>query len=361
MSSFWSPLPIKRNNNFDSQHIINPHFKNIKPTNITLPNNYTFQYDITNYNELNEFLNKNYEQNLSVFTIDYLKWILKDAIIIIVTNNDSKIVGFIYAKPITYKVINQHIDTYYTDLLCTHKKVRGKKLARLLMREMYNKVYDKSVGLIFNLDKQYDKMISIVESPKWLCRPLNIDKLSTTIFSKITDNQKKLLIEKYENSIQPNNLIQHIKNAEQKDILDLMDIYNDHNSNYSISHILNRYDFENIYMNEFVHTYVIAPDKIQDFFSYYISHTKKGETYAYIYYITYPNEELLKYIIISILNILKNENVDMVFILDIYDVNNILKNTYSFTDTGKTCHYHTLNYDTNVIEKSKCGLIFPRL
>ena len=382
--SMWNKLPIKKNNNPTVPGIID-HLLNKVSYQVDLPDGFRFT-DIdpnnnTDVDNLITFLSAHYvmpgyERNRPKFTKKVLVWGLggvyenydniddnfRPIIITVNIEKNDKIVGCIAARPITYRLHEQCIQTFQVSLLCTHRRLRKKKLAHVLMKEMFNRLNDFGYvnGLIFNLNYSFTNT-PLVKPFNWLCRPLNIEKLSYKILKDATQEQINSLSKIY--SIRPTNDLSLIRLLDNRDISIVMQLYNDDNKKYQLTQVFNRNEFEYQYLPkpDVVESFVITNSHgvIKDFVSFYTVLTDDGYKYGYLLYFTYKTPELSLIIMKNILFIAQQMGVDMFFVADNMYLGNILKNGLRFKETGTRCNYTIFNYDSNGVDPNNCGLVLP--
>jgi glycylpeptide N-tetradecanoyltransferase len=127
----------------------------IKPDPFSLPDGFKWEdIDLNNNDELMELyklLNENYvEDDDNMFRFDYspgfLKWALQPCGwlkqwhvgVRVIKNN--KLVGFISAVPADVKVYEKHVKMVEINYLCVHKKLRAKRVAPVLIKEITRRV-----------------------------------------------------------------------------------------------------------------------------------------------------------------------------------------------------------------------------
>lgn len=129
--------------------------EDIKQEPISLPNGFKWDdIDLTNHDQLMELyslLNENYvEDDDNMFRFDYspefLKWALQPSgwlkqwhtgVRVIKSN---KLVGFISAVPANIKVYDKTVRMVEINYLCVHKKLRDKRVAPVLIKEITRRV-----------------------------------------------------------------------------------------------------------------------------------------------------------------------------------------------------------------------------
>eukprot|EP01090_Pellita_catalonica_P019545 TRINITY_DN6696_c0_g1_i1.p1 TRINITY_DN6696_c0_g1~~TRINITY_DN6696_c0_g1_i1.p1 ORF type:complete len:401 (-),score=57.73 TRINITY_DN6696_c0_g1_i1:422-1624(-) len=159
-SEFWKSEPVPAFSEDISEDAIGPIDK-LKKVDDIQPEPYTihpkFEWDETNVDdpkvlqEIYDLLTQNYvEDDDSMFRFDYSKefllWALKpphyrkDWHVGIRVKTSKKLVGFITAIPALIKVRGQNVKMVEINFLCVHKKLRDKKFAPLLIKEITRRV-----------------------------------------------------------------------------------------------------------------------------------------------------------------------------------------------------------------------------
>ena len=378
-SSFWDQAPFKRNNQERNQIIQIDYFFNADVGEIELPEGYEWaEFDPENDYDIEimtEFLNKHYQKYDKEYKPMYLKWLLtpptysqykrlenvpRSTWFVGVRSKNGILVGLITARPIIYQIDEKYIQTFTVDFLCTHKQLRGKGLAPVLVKEMYRRLatfqYDIGASFVANTHLPFN---TTVKTSQIVFRPLTMEKISKTLFSSVPPEQLEKLKLKYEN-IQPTNDLQLIRFANTEDVPMMMNIYEDYCQKYRLSHTMNREEFEHYFVpnNEMIFTYVItnAQGEIKDFISLHAFWTRRGEKNAYLYYVSFINEMLLELLMRNVLFIMKSQGFDMIFANDVMGISNVFTRKLDFKSLDEICNYYFFNYNTQTIEKHECGM-----
>ncbi|XP_017484293.1 PREDICTED: glycylpeptide N-tetradecanoyltransferase [Rhagoletis zephyria] len=156
--AFWSTQPVpKLNEDITTNECIEPDkdVSEIRPDPYTLPEG--FKWDTLDLNsaadltELYTLLNENYvEDDDAMFRFDYqpefLKWSLqppgwrRDWHVGVRVVKSGRLVGFISAIPSKLRCYDKVIKTVEINFLCVHKKLRSKRVAPVLIREITRRV-----------------------------------------------------------------------------------------------------------------------------------------------------------------------------------------------------------------------------
>jgi glycylpeptide N-tetradecanoyltransferase len=379
-ASFWDQAPFKRNNQ-ERNHIINVDYTmdNNIDDNDGLPSGYEWiSFDPENNDDITTmttFLNKHYQKFDKEYKPMYLRWLLTPPIYnqykrlvnvdksmwcIGVQSTTGVLVGLITARPTIYRIDAKYIQTFTIDFLCTHKRLRGKRLSPVLIKEMYKRLsmyqYDLGSWFVTNTHLPFS---STVKTSQILFRPLTLEKLSKTLFAGLSQQQLTQLQYKYEN-IQPTEDLQLIRFANLEDVPIMMNIYEEYCQKYRLCQTMNREEFEHYFLpnNELIFTYVITnvQGEIKDFVSLHAFWTKRGEKNAYVFYVSFINELLLEHFMRNVLFIMKSNGFDMIFANDVMGISDVLSKKLDFKSLDEICNYYVFNYNTQTIEKNECGM-----
>lgn len=315
-----------------------------------------------------EFINENgslpgQPNQLGIYTQVHLQWMNPFCLLTVRSSND-KIVGSIGLFPIVYAIDNFAIDTYYTDLLFIHPKMQGKALEKVMVREAMRRAGVKMNGMIVTNTFKVDRTYSIVtpQGYRWMTRPLNIDKLASTVFRGKSKDEIMLLRKMYD--LKPTKQIELFQRLAPDHIPVVFvqyqrDVQEKH---LRLRRAVNMENFAELYLpHDNVYSYVLqnASGEIKDFVSFYTIYGSNGFKYAYLTYITYPNDAILLILLQNTLYICKRLNVDFFFVLDIAGLSNVLS-TLKFKHTDTKCYYSLVNYRSiNTIDASTCSLVLP--
>lgn len=201
---FWNTQPVpKMDEKITCNEPIEPDkgIQEIRQESYSLPDG--FKWDTLNLNEplvlkeLYMLLNENYvEDDDSMFRFDYppefLKWALqppgwrRDWHCGVRVIKSNRLVGFISAIPATLKIYSQCRPMVEINFLCVHKKLRSKRVAPVLIREI-----TRRVNLIGIFQAVYTAGV-VLPKPVGTCRywhrSLNPKKLIEVKFSHLSRN-----------------------------------------------------------------------------------------------------------------------------------------------------------------------------
>lgn len=204
---FWSTQPVPRIDEKLSANDVNEPIECNKPIDeirdqpYSLPADFTWDtLDINNptiLKELYQLLNENYvEDDDNMFRFDYapefLKWALQppgwtaDWHCGVRVVKSNKLVGFISAVPATIRIYNHTQRMAEVNFLCVHKKLRSKRVAPVLIREITRRVNRRGIfQAVYTAGVVLPKPIGTC---RYWHRSLNPRKLIDVRFSHLSRN-----------------------------------------------------------------------------------------------------------------------------------------------------------------------------
>lgn len=211
---FWSTQPVpKIDEEISTNEAIEEDIpkERLRQEPYTLPSG--FNWDTLNLDdpivlkELYVLLNENYvEDDDNMFRFDYspefLRWALMPPGYLKVwhtgvrISKSSKLVGFISAVPAKIRIIDEEKNTVEINFLCVHKKLRSKRLAPVLIREITRRVNCQGIfQAVYTAGVVLPKPVATC---RYWHRSLNPKKLVEVKFSHLSRNmtmqrQMKLL------------------------------------------------------------------------------------------------------------------------------------------------------------------------
>lgn len=363
--SEFDDYPLKRDDKHTNK-IVQPDFAPFSDVNKQekLPEGFSFvSIDIRDDAQLKKmcvFLNANHKNASLPFTFDakHIKWLYDipalnfpraEAVIsgcIISVQAADKMVGLIASRPITYRVDGRVICSLEVGLLTTLVDFRGKRLAAVMMRELYRRAYvwGVSVGMIFTLPRQLPALFTV--GP--------IKMLKRTIVAG-------------DETLQPNKNIDLVRFANLRDLSRMMKIYRTYTTDQAsvgarLHREYNRREFEHTFLDRTnVMTYIIRTEKgIKDFASLY-SVTEHGTNnqVAFIHFISFVNDKLLELFMQNLLFIISKNKFSAVYIADIAGVGPTLTQKLGFQETTEIGWMYQFNYNTTTIDSSQCQISPP--
>ncbi|XP_667560.1 N-myristoyltransferase [Cryptosporidium hominis TU502] len=212
---FWNTQPVVQNDDSSTEYSFGP--IEIEPDSFRkeiykLPDGFSWfdcnLWDIESqdFEDTYQLLKDHYvEDDDSQFRFNYskefLRWALcvpgqkKNWLVGVRVNETKKMVGFISAIPIKVRIHNCIMNTSVVNFLCVHKKLRSKRLAPVLIKEITRRIRcEKIFQSIYTCGKNITKPFTI--GTYWH-RIINVKKLLETGFIGIPRNMTMSSLIKY--------------------------------------------------------------------------------------------------------------------------------------------------------------------
>ncbi|XP_046979481.1 glycylpeptide N-tetradecanoyltransferase 2-like [Schistocerca americana] len=378
--TFWNTQPVPKIN--ESVTCSGPieadkRVAEIRQTPFSLPEG--FRWDTLNLSdptvlqELYTLLNENYvEDNDCMFRFDYppefLKWALqppnwkRDWHCGVRVMKNNRLVGFISAIPAKLRVYDQSLSMVEINFLCVHKKLRSKRVAPVLIREI-----TRRVNLCGIFQAVYTAGV-ILPKPVGTCRywhrSLNPKKLIEVKFSHLKRNmtmQRTLKLYRLPDSTKTRGFRQ-LTAADSSSAHILLNQY------------LSRFELAPVFSHEeFCHWFLPRPgvidsfvveknDKITDFVSYYslpstVMHhpTHKTLKAAYSFYNVSSETPWLE-LMTDALVTAKNSGFDVFNSLDVMDNKQFLE-ALKFGEGDGKLQYYLYNWRCPPMDPTRIGLV----
>lgn len=395
--SVWDDFPMKRNNRL-MNYVIQSDFELDLPDRIKLPKGFQFiELKINDHSDrIAAFLNQHYSDHPDriVYTDEYIESIYKCSkkhfkklrnipidywLIGVEDRSSGEMYGFVSARPMTYYIDGRIINGMFIDKLCTHTSCRNKKMAIVLLKEMYRKLrtVQNDCSAIFHtgsdLPFQGISQKSRVLEKTFIKNEEQLQEARSEI-EKLTEQrnvssdpgiikQLNLRIMELESiSIIPTNDIHQIRLANKRDIDDLMKIYYKYTQNYRFYRIFNKKEFENTFLpkKDMIYTYVLtnSAGEVKDFVTINVFYDGNAKKIAHIWYISFFNEDLLHLFMKNVLFILKESDFDKVLCHEWCGVSDVLTQKLEFKECKSITNtaWYAFNYNTKTVSHSECGM-----
>jgi len=332
--------------------------------------------------EVYHLLTDNYvEDDDNTFRFDYSREFLRWALVppdlisdwlVGVRTLKGKLVGFITGVPAHVSVgpdggsETTQVSMAEINFLCVHKKLRSKRLAPVLIKEV-----TRRVNMTDRWQAVYTAGVVLprpVASCRYWHRSLNPKKLVECGFSYLGPRMSLAMAIKLYRL--PEKTKHIFKPIEQKDIKQVTNLLNEHLKEYKLKQIFSEADVKHwlSYQDKVVYTFVKHSEgkdpKVTDFFSFYSlpstvlgqgSDKHKTIFAAYNYYsvaTTMDIKELIQEALISA----KNEGFDVYNCLDLMRNGEVLKDLKFGQGDGKL-QYYLYNYACPTCKPGDIGLI----
>jgi glycylpeptide N-tetradecanoyltransferase len=371
---FWDTQPMMKENielTINEPINTNQDCSLIRQTCYNLPEEFEWQniniHDEQQLQELYLFLSKNYFQNKEVglssfYQPEFLKWALdvprqkEEYIISIRLKKTNKIMACITGVPINISINNEIKPIIMINFLCVHKKLRSKRLAVILIKEIIRR---------FNLNNIWQAIYTESESG---CKTIGTANFYYCILSqKMIDlgltkkkNISSLQIES-NNSSKHNLVPMTLEDVPQVTLL----INNYLKKHTKLYQVLSEEDISYLLLprENIVLSYVLKnkDHQITDFVSCYIGYSKVANHSVYkdlknanLYYLvthTLSQKEMIN----ELFKILQIYDVDVFHSLDIMNFN-FMKDNSNFDVGNSKTKYYLYNWQCKSLDSSEIGI-----
>nr|CAG4636135.1 EOG090X055U [Eubosmina coregoni]SVE69769.1 EOG090X055U [Eubosmina coregoni] len=377
---FWSTQPVpKINEDITANEAIeqNKPLSEIRPEPYSLPPGFVWDTmtldNPQTLQELYQLLNENYvEDDDNMFRFDYsadfLLWALKppgwhkEWHCGVRAEKSGKLLGFISAIPATIRIYNHTQKMVEINFLCVHKKLRSKRVAPVLIREITRRVHLKGIfQAVYTAGVVLPKPVSTC---RYWHRSLNPKKLIDVKFSHLARNmtmQRTLKLYRLpEETKTPG-----FRVLEPKDIDQAYQLLNKYLSKFHLAPSFDEEDFRHWFYPRagIVDCYVVEQDGIiTDLVSYYtlpstVMHhpVHKSLKAAYSFYnasSSTPWQQLMGDALVTA----KNAGFDVFNALDLMDNKTFLE-PLKFGIGDGNLHYYLYNWRCPQMQAGQVGLV----
>ena len=373
---FWTTQPIMQNRLFKKEEAVIDTSDNIivKEQPILPPD---FKWDVIDMQddkqraEVTDFLQLYYvtdkdNQFKLFYTNEFLKWYFKIESICICVRiaKNNKLIGFISGIKAKTQINRFQMDILEVDFLCVHPKLRGKRLAEVLIKELIR--VGQANGYkqaIYSGEKKLPVPFCKV---KYYHRAINIDKLIDVKFTTPQEgSRRKDLRKAYYLADKPNNRFIKIN---ENHIDSAMNALNKYMLKYNVHPVHTKETFQHLFLNDFVTTYVTEDNdgNVIDMISYYkldykIVSKKKNKKIkfikaAYLLYYT-SNYETLYFLLRNMMIIAKQEKMDVFNATNLMETNDVLRDLGFIEGTG-VLNYYIYNWKLHPLNNCQVAKIF---
>uniref|UniRef100_A0A0N4ZPN0 Glycylpeptide N-tetradecanoyltransferase n=1 Tax=Parastrongyloides trichosuri TaxID=131310 RepID=A0A0N4ZPN0_PARTI len=380
---FWKTQPVPAIDEVvtENTYILSNEYynENVRQEPYSLPKGFEWSdIDINNADELNEvyvLLTENYvEDDDCMFRFDYgpkfLKWALtppgwlKKWHCGVRATSSKKLLAFITAIPVHIRTYDKTTKMVEINFLCVHKKLRSKRVAPVLIREITRRVHLEGI-----FQAAFTAGI-IIPKPIAACRywhrSLNPKKLIDVGFSHLPRNstiQRQIKLYKLPTSPKTQNIVP----MEEKHMTSAFKLLSKYLEKFDLVPIYTEDDFRHFFapIDNVIYSYVVEDDKgnVTDMCSFYnlpstvVSHPKhKIIKAAYSFYnvaTTIPYQQLMNdALIFAALN-----NFDVFNALNVMENSEEILKDLKFGIGDGNLHYYLYNWKCPEIDSSKVGLV----
>ncbi|AFZ78944.1 N-myristoyl transferase, putative [Theileria equi strain WA] len=346
---FWDTQPVtKFAESVKSEEIgpidANNDVENVLKTPYPLPDGFEWVvidiFSESDRERVYTLLNENYvEDDDNLFRFDYkaefLIWALtppgynKDWHIGVMVSSSKRLVGFITGIPVTLSIMDKKMDIAEINFLCVHKKLRSKRLAPVLIKEI-----TRRINLCGIWQAVYTAGILIpkpIAKCRYWHRPLDIKKLVDARFSGIGD---RMTMSRAIRLYRVPDVSEDLRPMENKDVCGVHKLLKTHLEKYKIHQVFTPEEVKHIFLpkDEIIYTYVKSiKGSVTDIISFYslpssVIKNPKLSTIraAYSYYnisTTIPYKKLIE----NAISLAKSNNFDVYNALDLMENKPILE------------------------------------
>ncbi|KAI2810076.1 hypothetical protein RDWZM_002853 [Blomia tropicalis] len=392
---FWETQPVPKiteeisdvNEPIDT----NEDVSKVRKEGLPLPDGFVWtSIDIDNENELKELytlLYENYvEDDDNMFRFNYspefLRWVLKPpgwrmdwftALRVAPkagSTKNGKLVGFVSAIPTTVRVYDKVIKAVEINFLCVHKKLRSKRMAPVLIKEVTRRVNLNGIWqALYTAGVYIPKPISTC---RYYHRSLNPKKLIDVGFSSLTRNMNMSRTVKLYR-LPETTLIEGLRPLDpKKDLKQVALLMKEHMKKFDLAPQFSNEELAHWLtpIPDVISSYVVEKSKsgsnkkeIVAFFSFYIlpSTVMNHKTYkdvkaAYSFYNVTTGDISLNDLMQDALIVAKNAGLDVFNALNQMENNSFLQNL-KFGSGDGSLHYYLFNWKCSPLDPSKVGVV----
>ncbi len=376
---FWSTQPVPRLDEKPTEHgaIESRQLSEVMKIPYPLPAQFEWSSidisDPTQVNEVYSLLSENYvEDDDNMFRFDYsrdfLKWALqppgylKDWHVGVRMIATKKLFGFISAIPADMKVYDRTMKMVEINFLCVHKKLRSKRLAPVLIKEITRRVNLTDVWqAVYTAGVVLPKPVA---SNRYYHRSLNPKKLIEIGFSRLQNRMTMArTIKLYKLPESPQ--IPGIRPMVEKDVAAVTRLINEYLSKFSLHQHFTEDETRHwlIPRDVFVYCYVVERDgKLTDFCSFYslpstvIGHEKYNNLKAAYSFYNVANTVSWNDLMTDALIYAKKNDFDVFNALNVMQNDEFL-NKLKFGIGDGHLQYYLYNWRCPTMEPSQVGLV----
>ncbi|XP_035510759.1 glycylpeptide N-tetradecanoyltransferase 1 [Morone saxatilis] len=375
---FWDTQPVpKLGETVTSHGSIEPDKDHIREEPYSLPQGFSWDtLDLGNaavLKELYTLLNENYvEDDDNMFRFDYspefLLWALRPPGWLpqwhcgVRVNSNQKLVGFISAIPASIRIYDIEKKMVEINFLCVHKKLRSKRVAPVLIREITRRV---------NLEGIFQAVYTagvVLPKPVGTCRywhrSLNPRKLIEVKFSHLSRNMTmQRTMKLYRLPEAPKT--QGLRPMTKKDVPVVHRLLREYLSQFHLVPAMNQEEVEHWLLprENIIDTFLVENDgKVTDFLSFYtlpstiMNHpVHRSLKAAYSFYNVHTTTTLLD-LMSDALILAKSKGFDVFNALDLMENKNFLEKLKFGIGDGNL-QYYLYNWKCPSMGSEKVGLV----
>ncbi|KAF8358608.1 nmt-1 [Pristionchus pacificus] len=378
--AFWSTQPVPQlGEDVDANEPIEADIPiaKLRQEPYSLPDAFEWSdIDMTDEKELQEvytLLCENYvEDDDNMFRFDYSKQFLQWALLIpgwlktwhcgVRAKSNKKLFAFISAVPQTIRVYDKEKKMVEINFLCVHKKLRSKRVAPVLIREITRRVNLQGI-----FQAAYTAGV-ILPKPVAVCRyyhrTLNPKKLIECRFSHLGPKMTMArTVKLYKLPDVP--ATEGLRPLQKKDLTGAWQLLQQHLKQFKLAPIFSKKEFEHIFLprEDVVYSFVVEKaGKITDMVSFYclpstvVNHPVHNQIRAAYGYYCVPGSVPLKQLVNDMLINAHQLGFDVFNALDLMDNKEILDDLKFGVGDGNL-QYYLYNWRCPEMQPNDVGLI----
>jgi len=377
---FWDTQPVpKVSDSFKEGEIIKGKLSEVRQEPYPLPEGFEwFDVDLEDEEQLNdvyELLRDHYvEDSDHMFRFDYQKEFLKWALLPPKQNSDwilgvrggkkNKLFGFITGIPTKLRIKGKMVKMVEINFLCVHNKVRDRRLAPVLIKEITRRTHIKNMWqAIYTAGKVLPKPFT---ECTYYHRNLNTKKLIEVGFAGVPPGRAKNLHIKLLKLPQETS-IENIRPMERRDVKQVQALLDEYLMNFDLSFHFNKEEVAHFMLprDKVIFSYVVCDqdtNKITDFISYYslpstcLKSDKHKAVYAAFCYYIVPKKHTIKELMKDALILAKKDKFDVFNALDILDNKETFEDLHFGMGNGNL-YYYLYNWSIPDVDTKKIGVV----
>jgi glycylpeptide N-tetradecanoyltransferase len=322
-----------------------------------------------------DLLTNNYvEDNDASFRFDYstdfLTWALtppgfsSDLHIGVRASKSGKLVGFISGVPSQMRVNGEPVEMVEINFLCVHKKLRDKRLAPVLIREVTRRVNLTGVWqAVYTAGVRLPRPVSAC---RYFHRSLNPKKLVDIGFSHLSRSMTMTRLIRL-NKLPSAPLCERLRPMEPVDVPAVTALLNEYLSKFKLSQVFTEDEIAHYLLPRpgVIQTMVVPGEEageVTDFFSFYflnshvMKHDKHNMLYAVYSYYTVATSMSREELIRNALIVARDQEADVFNCLNLQDNQEFIENLRFGRGDGNL-HYYLFNWQCPTMSPEDIGLI----
>lgn len=320
------------------------------------------------YNLLsNHYLEEQDEIYRAIYSKDLLQWSLMPPNyksswhLGIRIKTTKKLVAFISAIPVNISLYQEEQKMVEINYLCIHKKLRNKRLAPILIKEISRRAArNHYFHAIYTAGKHYQQELSKM---CYFHRSLNVQKLIDIGFQNIRPKMTMKMMKRLYSL--PQKPLLNIQLLDIQNLVPAFDFFKKHIVKYQVYPIMTFEEFTHWFLpkKDIIYTYIVKDgDTITDLSSFYsltsrvIKHTSKHKEFKTAFSFYNISTTSQKDLMHDILILAKSQSFDIYTCLDIMNHDNIFQEL-KFGKAMGQLYLYMYNWQAPVLKPSDVGIV----